>query len=162
MSPGVCLSADEVDSLVLVCLSGALAFTTILSVLLAVLLCVTNKRNKCKCTGTVSAAVCSLTVCTNLSWYDTKSTFHSVSDSRVRFSAPSTTNAEVCFSLLTFRLFSLTVLYDIVIYCFIFYYQGDQNEENIHYAALREHKSNRPRRQRNNGNTECVYSSVKH
>ncbi|XP_027143957.1 immunoglobulin kappa light chain-like [Larimichthys crocea] len=95
---------DEVDSLVLVCLSGALAFTTILSVLLAVLLCVTNKRNKCKCT-----------------------------DSRVRFSAPSTTNAE-----------------------------GDQNEENIHYAALKEHKSNRPRRQRNNGNTECVYSSVKH
>ncbi|XP_027143767.1 uncharacterized protein LOC113747630 [Larimichthys crocea] len=95
---------DEVDSLVLVCLSGALAFTTILSVLLAVLLCVTNKRNKCKCT-----------------------------DSHVRFSAPSTTNAE-----------------------------GDQNEENIHYAALREHKSNRPRRQRNNDNTECVYSSVKH
>ncbi|KAG8006280.1 Obscurin, partial [Nibea albiflora] len=43
----------EVDSLVLVYfLSGALAFTTILSVLLAVLLCVINKRNKCKCTGT--------------------------------------------------------------------------------------------------------------
>ncbi|XP_042258208.1 uncharacterized protein LOC121890022 [Thunnus maccoyii] len=39
--------------------------------------------------------------------------------------------------------------------------EGHQNEENIHYAALGEHKINRSRRQRNNTETECVYSSVK-
>ncbi|XP_067435549.1 uncharacterized protein [Thunnus thynnus] len=53
-------------------------------------------------------------------------------ESQARFSAPSTSNAE-----------------------------GHQNEENIHYAALRKHKVNRSRRQRNNTETECVYSRVK-
>uniref|UniRef100_A0A8C9X625 Ig-like domain-containing protein n=1 Tax=Sander lucioperca TaxID=283035 RepID=A0A8C9X625_SANLU len=43
---------DEVNSLVLVYfLSGALAFTTILSVLLAFFLYIMNKRNSCQCTG---------------------------------------------------------------------------------------------------------------
>ncbi|XP_044039123.1 uncharacterized protein LOC122869844 [Siniperca chuatsi] len=92
------------DSLVMVYfLSVALAFTTILSVLLAFSMCVINTRNNYKCT-----------------------------ESQARFSAPSPTNAE-----------------------------GDQNEENIHYAALREHKVNRSRRQKNNTKTECVYSSIK-
>uniref|UniRef100_A0A671XXY4 Ig-like domain-containing protein n=1 Tax=Sparus aurata TaxID=8175 RepID=A0A671XXY4_SPAAU len=33
--------------------------------------------------------------------------------------------------------------------------------ESLHYAALRAHKPNRSRRQRNNTDSECVYSSVK-
>ncbi|XP_044196615.1 uncharacterized protein LOC122973273 [Thunnus albacares] len=76
-----------------------------LTTILVVLLAlyVINKRNSCQC-----------------------------KESQVRFSAPSTSNAE-----------------------------GHQNEENIHYAALKEHKINRSRRQRNNTETECVYSSVK-
>ncbi|XP_041821048.1 uncharacterized protein LOC121626540 [Chelmon rostratus] len=98
------LSADEVDSLVLVYfLSGVLTFTTILVVLLAFLICVIKKRNNCKC-----------------------------ADSHAGDSAPSMRNAE-----------------------------GDQNEENIHYAALRKHTGSRSRRQRNNCKTECVYSSIK-
>ncbi|XP_045921696.1 immunoglobulin kappa light chain-like [Micropterus dolomieu] len=81
---------DEVNSLVLVhFLSGTLAFTIILIVLLASLMCVINKRNNCKCT------------------------------------------------------------------------EGVQNEENIHYAALKEQKVNSSRRQKNNTRTECVYSSIK-
>uniref|UniRef100_UPI0037E997BB uncharacterized protein n=1 Tax=Semicossyphus pulcher TaxID=241346 RepID=UPI0037E997BB len=39
--------------------------------------------------------------------------------------------------------------------------QGDHNEDNLHYAAVREHKVNRSRRQGNNSRKECVYSSVK-
>ncbi|KAM9335610.1 uncharacterized protein ABDE67_020609 [Symphorus nematophorus] len=57
----------QADSLVLVYfLSGALTFTTILSFLLAFLICVINKRNNCKCT-----------------------------ESHARFPAPSTTDTEV-------------------------------------------------------------------
>uniref|UniRef100_A0A3Q4I874 Uncharacterized LOC102797216 n=1 Tax=Neolamprologus brichardi TaxID=32507 RepID=A0A3Q4I874_NEOBR len=41
------------------------------------------------------------------------------------------------------------------------YYQGNQDSDNLHYAALRDHKVNRSKRQRDNTNTECVYSSVK-
>ncbi|XP_062300345.1 immunoglobulin kappa light chain-like [Scomber scombrus] len=94
----------EVDSLVLVYfLSGALAFTTILVVLLALSVCVIFKRNSCQC-----------------------------KESNARFSASSATNAK-----------------------------GHQNEENIHYAALKEHKVNRSRKQKNSTDTECVYSSVK-
>ncbi|KAK9524532.1 hypothetical protein VZT92_016915 [Zoarces viviparus] len=95
---------DEEDSLVLVYfLSGALAFTIILSVLLVFLLCMMNKRNRCECT-----------------------------ESHTRYSAPTTTNAE-----------------------------GEGNEENIHYAVVREHRVNRSRRQRNITETECTYSSIK-
>ncbi|XP_026175014.1 immunoglobulin kappa light chain-like [Mastacembelus armatus] len=36
-----------------------------------------------------------------------------------------------------------------------------QNTENVHYAALSVNLPNRPRRQRNNSRSECVYSSVK-
>ncbi|XP_073331259.1 uncharacterized protein [Pagrus major] len=36
-----------------------------------------------------------------------------------------------------------------------------QDAESLHYAALRAHKPNRSRRQRNNTDSECVYSSVK-
>ncbi|XP_030610031.1 uncharacterized protein LOC115797569 [Archocentrus centrarchus] len=81
-------------------LSGALAFTTFLSLLMAFLLYVTHKRNSSKFT-----------------------------ESHSRCSLPSSTNAE-------------------------------QNEENLHYAALRDHRANRPRRPKNT-KTECVYSSVK-
>ncbi|XP_068443857.1 uncharacterized protein [Clinocottus analis] len=37
--------------------------------------------------------------------------------------------------------------------------EGAQNEENIHYAVVRENKVNRSRRQRSNNETECTYSS---
>ncbi|XP_068569681.1 uncharacterized protein [Cebidichthys violaceus] len=53
-------------------------------------------------------------------------------ESHARCSAPTTTNAE-----------------------------GEQNEENIHYAVVREHRVNRSRRQRNTAETECTYSSIK-
>ncbi|XP_051284741.1 uncharacterized protein LOC127379325 isoform X2 [Dicentrarchus labrax] len=87
---------DEVNSPVLVYfLSGALAFTTILVVLLTVSVYKMNKRN-CQCT------------------------------------AASTANTEL-----------------------------NQDAENLHYAALRNHKANRSRRQRDNTMSECVYSSVK-
>ncbi|XP_036969229.1 uncharacterized protein LOC119027848 [Acanthopagrus latus] len=36
-----------------------------------------------------------------------------------------------------------------------------QDAENLHYAALRAHKPSRSRRQRNNTDSECVYSTVK-
>ncbi|XP_071334075.1 uncharacterized protein [Trachinotus anak] len=39
--------------------------------------------------------------------------------------------------------------------------EGQRNEDNIHYAALREHRVNRSRRQRDNTQSECVYSSIK-
>uniref|UniRef100_A0A8C2ZDU0 Ig-like domain-containing protein n=1 Tax=Cyclopterus lumpus TaxID=8103 RepID=A0A8C2ZDU0_CYCLU len=38
---------------------------------------------------------------------------------------------------------------------------GEQNEENIHYAVVKGNKVNRSRRQRNNAETECIYSSIK-
>uniref|UniRef100_A0A3P9BEF8 Uncharacterized LOC101471058 n=1 Tax=Maylandia zebra TaxID=106582 RepID=A0A3P9BEF8_9CICH len=75
-------------------LSGALAFTTLLNVLMAFILYVTHKRNSTKHAGTATFIVA-------------------------------------------------------------------QNEENIHYAALRHHKADRPRRLRNNSKAECVYSSIK-
>ncbi|XP_076738065.1 uncharacterized protein LOC101471058 [Maylandia zebra] len=84
-------------------LSGALAFTTLLSLLMAFILYVTHKRN---------------------------STKHA--ESRSRISPVSSAVAQVA-----------------------------QNEENIHYAALRHHKADRPRRLRNNSKAECVYSSIK-
>ncbi|XP_031696393.1 uncharacterized protein LOC116378635 isoform X2 [Anarrhichthys ocellatus] len=59
---------DEEDSLVLVYfLSGALAFTIILSVLLVFLLCMMNKRNRCECTE--SHARCSAPTTTNAEGY---------------------------------------------------------------------------------------------
>ncbi|XP_075942957.1 uncharacterized protein LOC142945905 [Anarhichas minor] len=59
---------DEEDSLVLVYfLSGALAFTIILSVLLVFLLCMMNKRNHCECTE--SHARCSAPTTTNAEGY---------------------------------------------------------------------------------------------
>uniref|UniRef100_A0A3P8Q8H0 Ig-like domain-containing protein n=1 Tax=Astatotilapia calliptera TaxID=8154 RepID=A0A3P8Q8H0_ASTCA len=75
-------------------LSGALAFTTLLNVLMAFILYVTHKRNSTKHAGTATFIVA-------------------------------------------------------------------QNEENIHYAALKHHKADRPRRLRNNSKAECVYSSIK-
>ena len=41
-------------------------------------------------------------------------------------------------------------------------YQGYEEAENLHYAALSVNQAKRTRRQRNNTNSECVYSSVKH
>ncbi|XP_071334030.1 uncharacterized protein [Trachinotus anak] len=96
-------SEDEVDLIVLVYfLSGALAFTTILSVLLAFLLYKNNKRNT-----------------------------RESPDLQARFPAPSMTNAE-----------------------------GYQDVD-LHYAALSVNLPNRSRRQRNNTENECVYSSMK-
>ncbi|XP_053199011.1 signal-regulatory protein beta-2-like [Scomber japonicus] len=37
----------------------------------------------------------------------------------------------------------------------------NQDADNLHYAAIRDRKANRPRRQQDNTMTECVYSSVK-
>uniref|UniRef100_A0A8C9X408 Ig-like domain-containing protein n=1 Tax=Sander lucioperca TaxID=283035 RepID=A0A8C9X408_SANLU len=84
-------------------LSAALAFTTILSVLLAFLMYKVNKRNRCQ------TAV-----------------------NHATFPSPSTAIAE-----------------------------GYQDADNLHYAALSVNLPNRSRRQRNNTNDECVYSSVK-
>ncbi|XP_036968478.1 uncharacterized protein LOC119027410 isoform X1 [Acanthopagrus latus] len=40
--------------------------------------------------------------------------------------------------------------------------EGHRDANNLHYAALSVNLPNRSRRQRNNTNNECVYSSVKH
>ncbi|KAM6894189.1 uncharacterized protein PEZ65_021868 [Lycodopsis pacificus] len=53
---GTKLDFEDEDSLVLVYfLSGALAFTIILSVLLVFLLCMMNKRNRCECTDSCAS-----------------------------------------------------------------------------------------------------------
>ncbi|XP_070710708.1 signal-regulatory protein beta-2-like [Pempheris klunzingeri] len=90
---------DEVDSLVYL-LSGALAFTSILSVLLAYKAYTMYKTKSCKCT-----------------------------ESQARPSVP--------------------------------HAGGDQDEDNLHYAAVRTNKANRSTRQRDPTPSECVYSGVK-
>ena len=40
-------------------------------------------------------------------------------------------------------------------------YQGYQEEEDLHYAALSINQHNRSKRQRDDTNNECVYASVK-
>ncbi|XP_054457504.1 uncharacterized protein LOC129093491 [Anoplopoma fimbria] len=92
---------DSPDSLVYF-LSVALAFTTILVVLLAFSMYKMSKRNSCQCTESQ------------------------------RFSASTATNAE-----------------------------GYQDEDNLHYAALRDHRAIGSRTQRDNTKSECVYSSVR-
>uniref|UniRef100_A0A671Y244 Ig-like domain-containing protein n=1 Tax=Sparus aurata TaxID=8175 RepID=A0A671Y244_SPAAU len=93
-----------VDFVVLVYfLSGALTFTTILVVLLALLVFKMKKRNS-----------------------------YQSAESQARLSAPSATNAE-----------------------------GHRDADNLHYSALSVKLPNRSRRQKNNTNNECVYSSVK-
>ncbi|KAK9524537.1 hypothetical protein VZT92_016920 [Zoarces viviparus] len=92
---------DSLDSLVYF-LTAALAFNTILVVLLAFSVYKMSKRSSCQCTESQ------------------------------RVSAFSATNAE-----------------------------GYQDADNLHYAALRDHRANGARRQRDNTKTECVYSSVK-
>ncbi|KAM8899858.1 Ig heavy chain Mem5-like isoform 2-T2 [Spinachia spinachia] len=95
---------DEDDYRILVYfLRGALAFTIILNVLLAFLLCMMKKRNRCE-----------------------------VTESQARCSAPSTSNAD-----------------------------GERNESDIPYAAVREHKISSSRRQRKNLEAECTYSTIK-
>ncbi|XP_070786343.1 uncharacterized protein [Enoplosus armatus] len=89
---------DEVDSFVLVYFFGAaLAFTTVLVVLLAFTVCKMSKGN-CQCTESTVTAT----------------------------STPATVD-----------------------------------EENLHYAAVRDLKANRTRRQGDNTKSECVYSSVR-
>ncbi|XP_053199481.1 uncharacterized protein LOC128383924 [Scomber japonicus] len=39
--------------------------------------------------------------------------------------------------------------------------EGYQDADNLHYAALKKSKVSKPRRQRDNSGTECVYSSVR-
>uniref|UniRef100_A0A8C4H0F1 Ig-like domain-containing protein n=1 Tax=Dicentrarchus labrax TaxID=13489 RepID=A0A8C4H0F1_DICLA len=89
------------DSLVYF-LSGALAFTTLLVVLLTVSVYKMNRRSSC--------------LCRELQ----------------RVSASTTTNGE-----------------------------GNQDADNLHYAALSVNHPNRPRRQRNHTKDECVYSGVR-
>ncbi|XP_042258222.1 uncharacterized protein LOC121890033 [Thunnus maccoyii] len=95
---------DEVGSLdsLVYFLSGALAFTTILVILLAFSVCMMNKKNGCQC------------------------------GESERISASAPTNGEAY-----------------------------QDADNLHYAALRDHKVNRPRRQRDDTSSQCVYSSVR-
>uniref|UniRef100_A0A671XVA2 Uncharacterized LOC115589433 n=2 Tax=Sparus aurata TaxID=8175 RepID=A0A671XVA2_SPAAU len=93
---------DKIDSPFLVYfLSGALTFTTILVVLLALSLFKMKRRNSYQST-----------------------------ESQARLSAPSTNE--------------------------------EGRRDDLHYAALNVNLPNRSRRQRNNTNSECVYSSVKH
>uniref|UniRef100_G3Q916 Ig-like domain-containing protein n=1 Tax=Gasterosteus aculeatus TaxID=69293 RepID=G3Q916_GASAC len=47
-------------------------------------------------------------------------------------------------------------------FSFSFRVSCEQNESNIQYAAVREQKMSRSRRQRNNLETECTYSTIKH
>nr|ACU27033.1 novel immune-type receptor 4 [Dicentrarchus labrax] len=89
------------DSLVYF-LSGALAFTTLLVVLLTVSVYKMNWRSSCLCREPQ------------------------------RVSASATTNGE-----------------------------GNQDADNLHYAALSVNHPNRPRRQRNSTKDECVYSGVR-
>ncbi|XP_051284737.1 uncharacterized protein LOC127379323 isoform X2 [Dicentrarchus labrax] len=89
------------DSLVYF-LSGALAFTTLLVVLLTVSVYKMNWRSSCLCREPQ------------------------------RVSASATTNGE-----------------------------GNQDADNLHYAALSVNHPNRPRRQRNHTKDECVYSGVR-
>ncbi|XP_008285428.1 uncharacterized protein LOC103361188 [Stegastes partitus] len=84
-------------------LSGALALTIILNVLMAFLLHKMRKKNP---------------------WQRT--------DTNPRYSEPSTANTE-----------------------------GHQDADNLHYAALREHRFNASRKQREDTSNQCVYSSVK-
>ncbi|XP_041821581.1 uncharacterized protein LOC121626902 isoform X2 [Chelmon rostratus] len=93
---------DEVESFVLVyVLSGALAFTTILVVLLAYAAYTMKNRNSCQCTDS-------------------------------RSSAALTPNAV-----------------------------DDQDSENLHYAALREHRIKRTTKRKDDTQNDCVYSSVR-
>ncbi|XP_070849399.1 uncharacterized protein [Chaetodon trifascialis] len=95
---------DEVNfprSLVFI-LSGALALTTVVVVLLASSVCRMKRRNSCQC-----------------------------ADSQ-RVSASAITNIE-----------------------------GNQDADNLHYAALRDLRTNRSKRQRDNSKNECVYSTVR-
>ncbi|XP_056298671.1 uncharacterized protein LOC130211728 isoform X1 [Pseudoliparis swirei] len=120
---------EEVHSLVLVYfLSGALTFTSILSVVLVFSLCMVNKRNRGGCTGTVTTIL----RLDSLYSFIVRGTFLSFSESHARCPAPFTTNLE-----------------------------GEHNEDNIHYAVVREKKVNRPRRQRNSTEPECLYSDIK-
>ncbi|XP_034712713.1 uncharacterized protein LOC117934807 [Etheostoma cragini] len=82
-------------------LSAALAFTTILVVLLSFSVYKVNKRNSCQCTECRTAS--------------------------------NTANAE-----------------------------GYQDVDNLHYAALRDPRTNRSRKERDDTVSECVYSSVRH
>uniref|UniRef100_A0A4W6DHM5 Ig-like domain-containing protein n=1 Tax=Lates calcarifer TaxID=8187 RepID=A0A4W6DHM5_LATCA len=95
-------------------LSGALAFTTILSVLLVFSLYTMNKRNSCQCT-------------------------------------------EVCCHIQC-----ISFMYQILIFIFIFLNQGYQDADHLHYAALRHHRVNRTRRQKDDTSSQCVYSTIRH
>ncbi|XP_041820664.1 uncharacterized protein LOC121626298 [Chelmon rostratus] len=93
---------DEVESLVLVyVLIGALAFTTILVVLLAYAAYTMKNRNSCQCTDSRSSAALT----------------------------PNAVDVQV--------------------------------SENLHYAALREHRINRTTRRKDDTQNDCVYSSVR-
>uniref|UniRef100_A0A0F8AKY9 Ig kappa chain V region K29-213 n=1 Tax=Larimichthys crocea TaxID=215358 RepID=A0A0F8AKY9_LARCR len=84
--------------------------------------------------------------------------------SLVYFLSGALTFTTVLVVLLTFSVYKMkkrNCQCTVVIDSFIFCYQLCQDKENLHYAALRVHKANRSRRERDNTESECVYSSVK-
>uniref|UniRef100_A0A8C9X6L7 Ig-like domain-containing protein n=1 Tax=Sander lucioperca TaxID=283035 RepID=A0A8C9X6L7_SANLU len=91
-------------------------------------------------------------------------------ESQARLSAPSTANAEVKFILINnlfisqqhiFLYYFFVFNFDFLLHFYILCYQGFRDVDNLHYAALSVNLPNRSRRQRNNTNSECVYSGVK-
>lgn len=113
--------------------------------------------------------------CIHWRWFWYKELFLCFTTESQSVSASTTTNAEVnvVFMYLTplnnysdtFNI--LTVCYFVkffhVLHCdsSIFCYQGNQDADSLHYAALRDYKDNRSRRHRDNITSECVYSSVR-
>lgn len=163
----LCLSA-EVDPLVLVYFWNGALFT-ILSVFLAFLVCMMNKRNSRLCTG---------------QWYCLylQHVFveHSMvvrfsfcfSESQPRLSDSSKTNKKV-LSFFSYCIATQTHFYRttlvvhalfVVPLCEVFivsHVQGNQNGDSLHFVALTEIKISRSRKARDDTWSECVYFSVK-
>ncbi|KAK1889691.1 T cell receptor beta variable 5-4 [Dissostichus eleginoides] len=132
---------DEVDSLVYF-LSGALAFNSILVVLLAFLVYTMKNRNNCQSTDEVDSLVYFLSGSLAINFILVvllafiinkmkKMNSCQKTESSTRFPAPSTADSE-----------------------------GYRDANSLHYAALSVNVPSRSRRQRNINNDECVYSGV--
>ncbi|XP_026174989.1 uncharacterized protein LOC113137496 [Mastacembelus armatus] len=100
---GTRLNVEDEATMLVHFLSGAVTFTSILTLLLACMVYKKNKANSCK-----------------------------TDEPQARFTATSTKNSE-----------------------------GYQDADNLHYAALSVNLPNTSRRQKNNTNSECVYTSVR-
>uniref|UniRef100_A0A4W6DHJ8 Ig-like domain-containing protein n=1 Tax=Lates calcarifer TaxID=8187 RepID=A0A4W6DHJ8_LATCA len=55
----------------------------------------------------------------------------------------------------------ISFMYQILIFIFIFLNQGYQDADHLHYAALRHHRVNRTRRQKDDTSSQCVYSTIR-